>query len=174
MILIEWLQFILGVSFLLAGLGVFTVQVFGVFKFDYVLNRMHAAAMGDTLGIGISLVGLIILSGWNFASLKMALIIVFLWNASPVSSHLIARLEATTNPHLERCCEMEEGITEHLWDEDQREIIYADRDKTDRDKADQAQTDQDKADQAQTDRGKTDQHKADPVKSNRDKAREES
>lgn len=163
MILIEWLQFILGVSFLLAGLGVFTVQVFGVFKFDYVLNRMHAAAMGDTLGIGISLVGLIILSGWNFASLKMALIIVFLWNASPVSSHLIARLEATTNPHLERCCEMEEGITEHLWDEDQREIIYADRDKTD----------QHKADQAQTDRGKTDQHKADPVKSNRDKAREE-
>lgn len=174
MILIEWLQFILGVSFLLAGLGVFTVQVFGVFKFDYVLNRMHAAAMGDTLGIGISLVGLIILSGWNFASLKMALIIVFLWNASPVSSHLIARLEATTNPHLERCCEMEEGITEHLWDEDQREIIYADRAKTDRDKADQAQTDQDKADQAQADRGKTDQHKADPVKSNRDKAREES
>ena len=174
MILIEWLQFILGVSFLLAGLGVFTVQVFGVFKFDYVLNRMHAAAMGDTLGIGISLVGLIILSGWNFASLKMALIIIFLWNASPVSSHLIARLEATTNPHLERCCEMEEGITEHLWDEDQREIIYADRAKTDRDKADQAQTDQDKADQAQTDRGKTDQHKADPVKSDRNKAREES
>ena len=110
MILIEWLQFTLGVAFLLAGLGVFAVQVFGVFKFDYVLNRMHAAAMGDTLGIGISLVGLIILSGWNFASLKMALIIVFLWNASPVSSHLIARLEATTNPHLERCCELEEGI----------------------------------------------------------------
>lgn len=179
MILIEWLQFILGVSFLLAGLGVFTVQVFGVFKFDYVLNRMHAAAMGDTLGIGISLVGLIILSGWNFASLKMALIIIFLWNASPVSSHLIARLEATTNPHLERCCEMEEGITEHFWDEDQREIIYADRDKADRNKTDRAQidrskTDRDKADQAQTDRGKTDQHKVDPVKSNRDKAREES
>ena len=95
MILIEWLQFIIGIIFLLTGLGVFAVQVFGVFKFNYVLNRMHAAAMGDTLGIGISLVGLIILSGWNFASLKMALIIVFLWNASPVSSHLIARLEAT-------------------------------------------------------------------------------
>ena len=115
----------------------------------------------------------------NFASLKMALIIIFLWNASPVSSHLIARLEATTNPHLERCCEMEEGITEHLWDEDQREIIYADRDKADRNKTDRAQidrskTDRDKADQAQTDRGKTDQHKVDPVKSNRDKAREES
>ena len=145
MILIEWLQFTLGVAFLLAGLGVFAVQVFGVFKFDYVLNRMHAAAMGDTLGIGISLVGLIILSGWNFASLKMALIIVFLWNASPVSSHLIARLEATTNPHLERCCELEEGVMEHLWDEDQREIIYADQKKKNADKLDQNKVNHDKA-----------------------------
>ena len=145
MILIEWLQFILGVAFLLAGLGVFAVQVFGVFKFNYVLNRMHAAAMGDTLGIGISLVGLIILSGWNFASLKMALIIVFLWNASPVSSHLIARLEATTNPHLERCCDLEEGVMEHLWDEDQREIIYADQKKKNADKVDQNKVNHDKA-----------------------------
>ncbi len=145
MILIEWLQFTLGVAFLLAGLGVFAVQVFGVFKFNYVLNRMHAAAMGDTLGIGISLVGLIILSGWNFASLKMALIIVFLWNASPVSSHLIARLEATTNPHLERCCELEEGVMEHLWDEDQREIIYADQKKKNADKVDQNKVNHDKA-----------------------------
>ena len=145
MILIKWLQFILGVAFLLAGLGVFAVQVFGVFKFNYVLNRMHAAAMGDTLGIGISLVGLIILSGWNFASLKMALIIVFLWNASPVSSHLIARLEATTNPHLERCCELEEGVMEHLWDENQREIIYADQKKKNADKVDQNKVNHDKA-----------------------------
>ncbi len=126
MILMEWIQFTVGAAFLLAGLGVFAVQVYGVFKFRYVLNRMHAAAMGDTLGIGISLVGLIILSGWNFASLKMALIIVFLWNASPVSSHLIARLEATTNPHLEQYCEVEEGVTEHIWEDEQKEIIFAD------------------------------------------------
>lgn len=123
MLILEWLQFVIGIAFLLAGLFVFGIQVFGVYKFGYVLNRMHAAAMGDTLGIGISLVGLIILSGWNFASLKMALIIVFLWNASPVSSHLIARLEATTNPNLERFCEVEEGVTDHLWEEEQREIM---------------------------------------------------
>lgn len=127
MILIEWFQFIAGVAFLLAGICVFTVQVFGVFKFNYVLNRMHAAAMGDTLGIGISLAGLIILSGWNFASLKMALIIVFLWNASPVSSHLTARLEAMTNPHLEQYCEIEDGVTDHIWEDEQKEIIFADK-----------------------------------------------
>ena len=82
------------------------LQVFGVFKFKYVLNRMHAAAMGDTLGIGVSLTGLILLSGWNFTSLKMALVIVFLWLASPVSSHLISRLEVVTNENLEAECEL--------------------------------------------------------------------
>lgn len=104
--ILDWVRFILGTGLLLVGLGIFLLQVFGVFKFKYVLNRMHAAAMGDTLGIGISLVGLIVLSGLNFNSLKMALIIVFLWLASPVSSHLIARLEVVTNEHLEENCEL--------------------------------------------------------------------
>ena len=104
--ILEWIRFVFGVGMLLVGLGIFLLQVFGVFKFKYVLNRMHAAAMGDTLGIGISLTGLIILSGFNFTSLKMALIIVFLWLASPVSSYLISRLEVATNEHLEENCEL--------------------------------------------------------------------
>ena len=104
--ILEWIRFICGVGLLLAGLGIFLLQIFGVFKFKYVLNRMHAAAMGDTLGIGVSLTGLIILSGLNFTSLKMALIIVFLWLASPVSSHLISRLEVVTNERLEEHCEL--------------------------------------------------------------------
>ena len=78
-----------------------------MFKFKYILNRMHAAAMGDTLGIGISMLGLIILSGFNFTSLKMALVVVFLWLASPVASHLISRLEVVTNEELEKDCEVE-------------------------------------------------------------------
>lgn len=104
--ILEWVRFAAGVGLLLAGLGIFLLQVFGVFKFRYVLNRMHAAAMGDTLGIGVSLTGLILLSGWNVTSVKMALIIVFLWLASPVSSHLISRLEVVTNEQLAEHCEL--------------------------------------------------------------------
>ena len=104
--ILNWIRFLLGTGLLLVGMGIFLLQVFGVFKFRYVLNRMHAAAMGDTLGIGISLTGLILLSGWNFTSLKMAMIIVFLWLASPVSSHLISRLEVVTNEHLSENCEL--------------------------------------------------------------------
>ncbi len=104
---VEWMQFLLGTGLLLFGMSVFVLELLGTFKFKYVLNRMHAAAVGDTFGIGISLLGLMILSGFKFVSLKMGLVIVFLWLASPVSSHLIARLEVTTNEHIDEFCEKE-------------------------------------------------------------------
>jgi len=74
----------------------------GVYRFHYVLNRMHAAAMGDTLGIGFCLVGLIVMNGLNLTSLKLFLVVAFLWFSSPTSSHLIARLEVTTDTEKEK------------------------------------------------------------------------
>lgn len=104
--LIEWVRFIIGVGLLIVGLCFFITELIGVYKFKYVLNRMHAAGMGDTLGLSMTLLGTMILSGLNFTTLKMALIIVFLWLASPVASHLIARLEVTTNEELEKYCKL--------------------------------------------------------------------
>ena len=97
MTVFEWGRFLLGAALLLAGVAIFIIQMVGVFRFKYVLNRMHAAAMGDTLGIGFSLLGLIVMSGLSFTSLKLFLVITFLWFSSPASSHLIARLETTIN-----------------------------------------------------------------------------
>ena len=102
----DWIRLIVGSAFLVCGLVIFFTEVFGAFHFHYVLNRMHAAAMGDTLGIASCLIGLIIFSGINFTSLKLLLIIVFLWFASPVSSHVLARLEVATNENLESYCEV--------------------------------------------------------------------
>lgn len=93
----EWIRFFCGGALLVCGLLIFLIEIVGVFRFKYVLNRMHAAAMGDTLGIGSCLLGLILMCGFSFTSLKLFLVIVFLWFSSPVSSHLIARLEATTD-----------------------------------------------------------------------------
>lgn len=98
----EWVRFLLGAGLLLTGVAVFLIEMIGVFRFRYVLNRMHAAATGDTLGIGICLLGLIVMNGLNFASLKLFLVIIFLWFSSPTSSHLIAKLEVTTNEDEER------------------------------------------------------------------------
>ena len=102
----EWIRFILGIAFILMGLLVFVIQLIGVYKFKYILNRMHAAGMGDTMGISLCLVGTMFLFGWGFTSLKIALITVFLWLAAPVATHLISRLEVTTNEDLEQYCEI--------------------------------------------------------------------
>ena len=112
--ILEWIRFAAGVGLLLVGLGIFALELFGVYKFKYVLNRMHAAAMGDTLGLGASLTGMILLSGWNITSVKLALILVFLWLASPVSSHLISRLEVVTKENLAEHCE----VPEDKWEDE--------------------------------------------------------
>jgi multicomponent Na+:H+ antiporter subunit G len=96
--MLDWIRFGLTSGFLLAGLIILVTAVIGVFKFDYVLNRMHAAAMGDTLGLLFCLIGLTISAPDIWTALKFLLIICFLWLASPVSSHLISRLEVTINP----------------------------------------------------------------------------
>lgn len=102
MMAFEWVRFLAGAALLLLGVAIFFIEMIGVFRFKYVLNRMHAAAMGDTLGIGFCLLGLIVMWGFSFTSLKLFLVIVFLWFSSPVSSHLIARLEVTTNEDQEK------------------------------------------------------------------------
>lgn len=102
--MLEWIRFIVAALCIIAGLVVAGFATFGVFKFKFVLNRMHAAAMGDTLAILFVLAGLMIISGFSFTSLKLLLIILFLWFASPVSSHLIARLEVATDKKMEEEC----------------------------------------------------------------------
>ncbi len=99
---IRWIQFFIGAFLLLCGLIIFVLEIMGVYRFKYVLNRMHAAAMGDTLGIGCALIGLIVMNGFTMVSLKLLLVVVFLWFSSPVSSHLIARLEVSTDTEAEK------------------------------------------------------------------------
>ena len=62
-----------GLAFFLFGLFVFFSAVLGLFRFDYVLNRMHAAAVGDSLGIFCVLIGLMLLHGWSLSAAKTLL-----------------------------------------------------------------------------------------------------
>ena len=102
MVILSWVRLALGIIFLLIGMFLFGIQILALFKFRYVLDRMQAAAMGDTLGIGSSLLGLMLLC------------------SSPVSSHLIARLEAVTNPKLEQKCEVPDEIRKSIEEQNQQ------------------------------------------------------
>ena len=102
----EWIRFVLSAVLVIAGLIVMCLGVIGVYRFKYVLNRMHAAAMNDTMGIALVMLGLIVMSGFTFTSLKLLLVILMLWLSSPVSSHLIGRLEVTTNEDISKHMEV--------------------------------------------------------------------
>ena len=108
--MMEWIRFAIGGLSILCGLVIAVIAAFGLFKFKFAMNRMHAAAITDTLGILMVLLGLIILRGFCFDSLKLGLIILFFWFASPVSSHLLAGMEVEISDRLKDNCNVEETV----------------------------------------------------------------
>ena len=100
--MIEVLRFALCALLMALGLFFEISAVFGVFRFHNALNRMHAAALGDTMGIFFILLGLAVANGLNMLTLKILLLIPLFWTTSPVSSHLIGRLELVTDEELKR------------------------------------------------------------------------
>ena len=96
----QWIRFALSAACLVTGLVFMMLAVFGVNRFHRALNRMHAAAMGGTLGILFVFAGLILIRGFSMASFKLLLVILFFWTAGPVSGHMISRLEAMTDEDL--------------------------------------------------------------------------
>lgn len=107
----EWVKLIIGGILILLGVVVACIAVAGVYKFKFVLNRMHAAATNDTLGILLVFLGLIFLNGFNFTSLKLFLVVCFFWLASPVSGHMLARLEiATDKEKVKEECEVPKDV----------------------------------------------------------------
>ena len=93
MTVLEWIRFLIGTLLTLGGLFFLVTAVIGNYRFPYVLHRMHAAGIGDTLGLLLLLAGLAVLCVSPFFVLKLALIVALLWIGSPVASHLIMRME---------------------------------------------------------------------------------
>ncbi len=106
MTILEWVRMLAAAALIGSGLFALFVTTTGIFRFKYVLNRIHVASKCDTLGILLTVSGMIVLRGFDATSLKMMLLVVFLWIANPVSSHLIAYLEVATNPDIEKECEV--------------------------------------------------------------------
>lgn len=105
-LIFAWFRFGVSALLILAGLFILGVATFGIYRLDYVLNRIHIAAKCDTLGIMLILLGLIVSGVPLFSGLKMLLVIAFMWLANPVSNHLIVSLEVETNENLKEHCEV--------------------------------------------------------------------
>ena len=100
--MLDTIRFIVSLVLTLGGLFVLLSGLVGVYRFKYSLSRIHAGALFDTVGIMLMMLGVIVGEGFSFTSLKMLIIIGLLWLTSPVSGHLIGRLEVTINDELEK------------------------------------------------------------------------
>ena len=116
----QWIRFALSAACLVTGLVFMMLAVFGVNRFHRALNRMHAAAMGDTLGILFVFAGLILIRGFSMDSLKLFLVILFFWTAGPVSGHMISRLEAMTDENLGEILVIRKGKTDKKQKEEEK------------------------------------------------------
>ena len=99
--MLEWLRFGVSALLMLAGLAALFTTTFGVFRFKYVLNRIHIAAKCDTAGMTLCLGSLMVMDGFTMTSLRLLMLILFVWIANPVAGHLVAHLEVATNPAIE-------------------------------------------------------------------------
>ncbi len=111
--MLEWIRFGLVAFCFISATVLLFVSLFGTFRFGFSLNRLHAAAICDTLVLMLFVSGCIIASGINIVSFKFLLIILIQWCTSPLVSHMFVKAKYLTDNNLSLYCEMKKK-DEHL------------------------------------------------------------
>ena len=91
------IRLVIASIFLLVALFVFFSEVVGFYRFRYILDRIHAAGLGDTLGIMSVAIAVAILWGVPNAVIKLLLIVGFMMLTGPVLTHLLANMEVRSH-----------------------------------------------------------------------------
>ncbi|MDF1558063.1 MAG: monovalent cation/H(+) antiporter subunit G [ANME-2 cluster archaeon] len=82
---------VISAIFIIVGLFFIVVGTIGLLRLPDFYSRMHATGKCDTLGVGLTITGLLIYNGFNFISVKLLFLVIFIFVANPVATHAIAR-----------------------------------------------------------------------------------
>ena len=104
----EWIRFWIAAVLVILGLLALGVALLGTFRLKFSLNRIHSAAIADTLALACLTVGLMVARGSLPVALKLAFAVGFQWCTSPITSHLLTKFEYMTNRELGRHCALPE------------------------------------------------------------------
>jgi multicomponent Na+:H+ antiporter subunit G len=85
---LSWVLLLGGSLFVIAG-GI------GVLRLPDVYSRSHAAGITDTLGSLLMIAGLMLQGGLTLVTVKLGLILIFLFFTSPTSTHALAHAAYT-------------------------------------------------------------------------------
>ena len=99
--MIDQVQSVLTWALRLAGAFFFLTGALGMVRLPDVFTRMHAAGMADTMGAGLILAGLCVHSGVNLVTVRLLLVLAFVWFTSPIATHALAKaaLSGGTRPY---------------------------------------------------------------------------
>lgn len=91
-------------SWALIGAGSFFIIVgaVGLLRMPDLYTRMHAGSVGDTLGAGLLLFGLMLQAGFDLVTLKLGFIFALFFFSGPVVTHALAQaaLHESIEPKL--------------------------------------------------------------------------
>ena len=77
---------------LLAAGGTFcVVGAIGLIRMPDFYTRVHAASVIETLGAGLVLLGLLLQAGWTLPAVKVLMLGLLIFFASPTATHALAR-----------------------------------------------------------------------------------
>lgn len=106
----EWIAAVL----MIFGLVWAAISILGVFRFRFVLNRMHCAAILDTVAMTCILGGLMVYTADLAYIPKLLAAVIVLWVGSPTASHLVGKMELSTDDtameHLRKEEENDESV----------------------------------------------------------------
>ena len=104
----ETIRFVLAAVLMLCGVIAGAISILGVFRFHFVMNRMHCAAILDTISMAGILGGLMVATGSMEYIPKLAAALLVLWVGSPIASHLVGRMEIATDETAAEHIKLEE------------------------------------------------------------------
>lgn len=108
----EWIRFGLTALCVLAGCFALLAAMVGLFRFDFTLNRLHAASIADTLGLSLLVLAVMLAVGLRPVLWKLLLVVILQWCTSPLSGHMLAQFEYRVNQNLEQHLELPDGEQE--------------------------------------------------------------
>ncbi len=63
----------------------------GLVRLPDLFTRLHAAGVGDTLGVGLFILGFMFLTDFGSVTAKLALVLLFVLLTGPVATHALAK-----------------------------------------------------------------------------------
>ena len=82
--ILSWILILLG--------GIFgIISAIGVLRMPDIFSRIHAASITDTTALGLMFAGMMLQAGWPIVTVKLILILLFVFFATPTTTHALAK-----------------------------------------------------------------------------------